>query len=82
MCKGQPLHAPWAPWRVRSPVDGRHQVAGYAVEWAVGDEEGGTGRLTYATVKGAGHMVPQNKPAEALELFRRFLGGEGLAAAA
>ncbi|KAF8510186.1 peptidase S10 serine carboxypeptidase, partial [Hysterangium stoloniferum] len=29
--------------------------------------------LTFATVYGAGHMVPQNKPVEALALFSRWL---------
>jgi hypothetical protein len=29
--------------------------------------------LVYATVKGAGHMVPQSKLAEALTMFQRFL---------
>ncbi len=34
--------------------------------------------LVYATVKGAGHMVPQSKPAESLAMFTRFLRGETL----
>lgn len=29
--------------------------------------------LVYATVRGAGHMVPQTKPAEALTMLERFL---------
>jgi serine carboxypeptidase-like clade 1 len=29
--------------------------------------------LTFATVKGAGHMVPQTNPKEALDLISRFL---------
>ena len=32
--------------------------------------------LTYATVKGAGHMVPADQPERALELFRVFLEGK------
>lgn len=40
------------------------QVAGYAVHYR---------GLVYCTVRGAGHMVPENKPAEALEMFTRFL---------
>ena len=49
----------WAPWHVGS------QVAGYAVHYR---------GLVYATVRGAGHMVPESKPAEALAMVTRFLG--------
>merc|ERR1712217_516956 len=42
------------------------QVAGYLTEY-----EG----LHYATVKGAGHMVPKDRPRHALDLFRAFLEG-------
>lgn len=31
--------------------------------------------ITYATVKGSGHMVPTDKPAEALNMFQTFLKG-------
>jgi carboxypeptidase C (cathepsin A) len=41
------------------------QVAGFSTRY-----EGG---MTFATVKGAGHMVPQTHPELALELFQRFL---------
>ncbi|KAJ6497736.1 serine carboxypeptidase [Mycena sanguinolenta] len=33
--------------------------------------------LTFVTVEGAGHMVPYDKPKEALELVQRWLSGEG-----
>lgn len=58
----------WAPWYVAN-AEGPRQVAGYAVHY-----EG----LAFATVKGAGHMVPQSKPAEALAMLQRFLNGENL----
>jgi carboxypeptidase C (cathepsin A) len=45
------------------------QVAGYVVQYA---------GLSYATIRGAGHMVPTNKPAQALWMFQRFLAGEEL----
>ena len=45
------------------------QVAGF-----VQDYEG----LSYATVKGAGHMVGQAKPEEALNLIDRFLRNKSL----
>ncbi|PNH07041.1 Serine carboxypeptidase 1 [Tetrabaena socialis] len=47
------------------------EVAGYVVEYAHG--------LSYATVKGAGHMVPETNPREALALFQRFIDGKSLA---
>lgn len=53
------LVRPWGPWHI-----GDRQVAGYSVHYR---------GLVYATVRGAGHMVPQSKPAEALEMFSRFL---------
>ena len=34
--------------------------------------------LSFATVKGAGHMVGQGKPAEALSLIDMFLQGKSL----
>ena len=45
------------------------QVGGRIVE-----EEG----LTYVTVRGAGHLVPLNKPTEALSLIHSFLTGDHL----
>eukprot|EP00887_Chlorella_sp_A99_P005471 scaffold1.g5471.t1 len=53
----------WGPWHA-----GDHQVAGYSIRYRRGAAE-----LTYATVKGAGHMVPETKPAEALAMFSRFI---------
>lgn len=48
------------------PVDTRvpppPQVAGYVVDYGHG--------LSYATVKGAGHMVPETNPREALAMFQ------------
>lgn len=41
------------------------QVAGYAVEFKDG--------LTFATVKGAGHMVPQTHPQAALALLQQWM---------
>eukprot|EP00878_Enallax_costatus_P001458 GHUV01001609.1.p1 GENE.GHUV01001609.1~~GHUV01001609.1.p1 ORF type:complete len:561 (+),score=169.12 GHUV01001609.1:237-1919(+) len=59
---------PWQPWfNSESP---KPQVAGYMVEYDSG--------MTYATVKGAGHMVPQSKPLDALDMFSRFIRGQSL----
>ncbi|KAL3138597.1 hypothetical protein ABBQ32_006363 [Trebouxia sp. C0010 RCD-2024] len=54
---------PWRPWKVNN------QVAGYVQHY-----EG----LSYATVMGAGHMVGQAKPEQALHLIDRFLKGRAL----
>ena len=32
--------------------------------------------LTFATVRGAGHMVPTDRPAQALHLFSHFINGK------
>jgi len=58
-----PLKNAKRPWLV---VDeqGQNQIAGF-----VKDFEG----ISYMTVKGAGHMVPTDKPYESLEMLKRFL---------
>jgi serine carboxypeptidase-like clade II len=45
----------------------KRQVAGYVV---------GYKGLVFATVKGAGHLVPYYQPRRALELFSSFLEGK------
>nr|QOL01248.1 putative extracellular protein TR9_053b [Trebouxia lynnae] len=55
---GLKVQQPWHPWKFND------QVAGFIQHF-----EG----LSYATVKGAGHMVGQAKPAEALHLIDSFL---------
>jgi len=51
-------------------------------DWTVAGEVAGStrgkGGLTFATVNGAGHMVPYDKPQEALQLVNRWLAGESL----
>lgn len=56
---------PWRSWRIDNP----NAVAGYITEY-----EG----LTFVTVKGTGHMVPQWKPKEAYHMFTKFLEGQDL----
>ncbi|KAK6145164.1 hypothetical protein DH2020_021984 [Rehmannia glutinosa] len=49
----------WRPWMVAD------QVAGYI--------QGYENNLTFLTVKGSGHTVPEYKPREALEFYSRWL---------
>ena len=58
-----PVERPWQQWHLNG------QVAGFTV--------GYTG-LDYVTVRGAGHMVPALKPAEALHMFSTWLQGRRL----
>jgi len=46
------------------------QVAGYAKDWASGPEKS----LHLRTIRGAGHMVPTDKPNEALHMLKVHLG--------
>ena len=55
----------WTKWR---GSDG--QVAGYFETYQTAGKP-----LTFLTVKGAGHMVPRDRPRHALDMFARFLGG-------
>ena len=56
-----PVKSPWRRWHGSD-----RQVAGYYEEY-VG--------LTFLTVKGAGHMVPKDRPRHALDMFSSFLRG-------
>ena len=56
----------WEPWMVPSAAFGP-QVGGYVKKWK---------NITYATVRDAGHMVPQYQPAAALVLFTAYLNGQ------
>jgi serine carboxypeptidase-like clade II len=49
--------------------DNANQIGGYATKYK---------NLTLATVRGAGHMVPQWRPKQAYEMFKRFLEGKDL----
>ncbi|WVZ08854.1 hypothetical protein V8G54_022200 [Vigna mungo] len=52
----------WRPW------NSNDQVAGYLQEYE--------NNLTFLTIKGAGHTVPEYKPREALEFFSHWLEGK------
>uniref|UniRef100_A0A6V7QQW0 Carboxypeptidase n=1 Tax=Ananas comosus var. bracteatus TaxID=296719 RepID=A0A6V7QQW0_ANACO len=59
---GLPIEASWRPWY--SDIE---EVGGYVV---------GYKGLVFATVRGAGHMVPRYQPKRALTLFSSFLQGK------
>ncbi|PBK73182.1 peptidase S10, serine carboxypeptidase [Armillaria solidipes] len=51
-------------------------------DWFVGDSKAGeikqTSLLTFATIRGAGHMVPHDKPAESLALISHWIANRHL----
>ncbi|KAJ4750079.1 Carboxypeptidase [Rhynchospora pubera] len=59
-----PIKTSWTPWYHNM------QVAGRLVEYEKG--------LTFVTIRGAGHLVPLNKPQEALVLINSFLSNKSL----
>uniref|UniRef100_A0A803L8Y4 Uncharacterized protein n=1 Tax=Chenopodium quinoa TaxID=63459 RepID=A0A803L8Y4_CHEQI len=52
----------WRPWFTNG------QVAGFT--------QGYDRNLTFLTIKGAGHMVPEDKPREALKFYSQWLAGK------
>ncbi|KAG0535351.1 hypothetical protein BDA96_04G358900 [Sorghum bicolor] len=63
-----PVKTSWYPWYM-APTE--REVGGWSVQY-----EG----LTYVTVRGAGHLVPVHRPAQAFLLFKQFLKGEPMPA--
>ncbi|KAH7656228.1 Peptidase S10 serine carboxypeptidase protein, partial [Dioscorea alata] len=57
---GLPLETKWSPWHLNK------QLGGYFMVYK---------GLTFATVRGAGHMIPADQSERALKLFRVFLEG-------
>ena len=60
---GRTRTSDWTPWNYQSAKDGM-QLGGFFVTFD---------RVSFATVNGAGHMVPEYQPGPALELFTSFL---------
>ena len=54
----------WTPWT----IDGCRRMGGFITRY-----EGG---LDFLTIRGAGHMVPTNKPAAAFAFFKAWLENE------
>ena len=63
------VNASWRPWTAPSTMP----VSGYVTTY---DTPGGG--FTFATMRGAGHMVPRYKPKEARYMISRWLRGEKL----
>ena len=63
--QGLAVQQGWRAW------ESLGQVAGYVTSYA--------SNLTFATVKGAGHMVPEVKPQQAWTLFSKFINSQPLA---
>jgi len=61
---GLSVEKDWHTWSVDDVV------AGYNIKWSKD--------FQFVTVKNAGHMVPQYKPAQAFSMFQRFLKNEDL----
>jgi len=57
----------WEPWR---GSDG--QIAGYRSEYATAGKP-----IAFLSIKGAGHMVPKDRPLHALDMIERYLAGAG-----
>ena len=52
----------WRPWT----VDGKARMGGYAMEW-------NNRQMSHLTIRGSGHMVPLNKPAQAYTMIDSFV---------
>lgn len=62
---GYGVKSPWHAWTY-----GDHQVAGYATVYERND-------FAFVTVKGAGHLMPEDAPEQAFEMIRRVVSLEG-----
>ncbi|RDB27300.1 Carboxypeptidase Y [Hypsizygus marmoreus] len=70
-------------WTLALEWSGQEEFVGMPLrEWVVDGKRAGRTRsakgFTFATIDGAGHMVPYDKPKESLEMVQRWLAGEEL----
>jgi len=61
---GYEVSKPWAPWKMAGQTSGFHVAFG----------KNGTA-FQFATVHGAGHMVPATRPAQSLQVLQNYLDG-------
>ncbi|KAM3183982.1 hypothetical protein ACTXT7_009263 [Hymenolepis weldensis] len=66
---GFPLTIPRHPWFFNA-TDGTRQIGGYTKTF---HEPASNTTLTFSTVRGAGHMVPKDKPLPAYTLYRSLV---------
>jgi len=62
----RPVQSKWNSWSY-SRVGASPQLGGWKVRFD---------RLTFVTIKGAGHMAPWFQPAPSLQFFKDFLAGQ------
>ncbi|XP_047331911.1 serine carboxypeptidase 1-like [Impatiens glandulifera] len=55
------VKTPWYPWKYQG------EVGGYVVEYE---------KMTFVTIRGAGHLVPSYQPSRALAIFSSFIEGK------
>jgi carboxypeptidase C (cathepsin A) len=68
-------------WTTEMPWNGQQQFNGTSyVDWHVSGQVAGQARsalnLTFLKVNNAGHMVPMDQPANALDMLKRFLNNQ------
>lgn len=70
---GFPIKEDWRPWLAGSRDEPKQtgMTAGYVTTYKAGDMD-----FTFLTVSGAGHLVPQHKPVQALAMLDRALNGK------
>ena len=66
---GLPLTQPWRPFGV--VPTGRRVQGGFSMAWA-------GGQVTFASIRGAGHLAPLYRPAASYTLMAAFQKGEPL----
>ena len=57
----------WRPWT----IDGAKQMGGYVIEW-------NDNQASFVSIRGAGHLVPLNRPSVSLKLLKSFTSGHRL----
>ncbi|KAF9561528.1 serine carboxypeptidase [Agrocybe pediades] len=70
-------------WTLALEWSGQSEFAGQELrDWLVDGKPAGktrsAGAFTFATIAGAGHMVPYDKPKESLEMVNRWIAGKPL----
>lgn len=66
---GMPTVSPWRPWFFPGKRADEPQVAGFVVQYP---------NMTFASVRGIGHMVPQWGPSQAFSMIKAFLNNQDL----